>query len=97
MRKLTFKGYIKQYIKELSACGSFCLKKIDKEADRNFRVVALSMLLAQLTNAKVEAVQSQRLKNAFDELKDVKDVEAALKENQLSEEYEKVYKSFFLL
>ena len=94
MRKLTFEGYLKQYIQELSVCASYCLKKVDKEADSNYRVVAPAVLLAKLTGAKTASLQSERLKKAFEACANVGDVEAALEENKLGEEYQKVYKSF---
>ena len=96
MRKLTFAGFLKQYVKEISLCNSYCLKKIDREADNNYRVVAPVALLAKLTaeEGQIHAVQSVRLQNAFHELEKMGDVEKALQNNLLSEDFQKVYKTY---
>ena len=99
MRKLTFEGFLKQYIKALSNCNSYCLKKIEREARSNYRVVAPMALLAKLQadEAKIATVKSERLKKAFTELSNVNDIEKALKNNLLSDEFQKVYKSYLSL
>ena len=96
MRKLTFVGFLKQYVKELSLCNSYCLKKIDREAEQNYRVVAPMALLAKLTagEEQIYAVSSKRLQNAFHELENIADVKTALQNNLLNEDFQKVYKTY---
>lgn len=99
MRKLTFEGFLKQYIKALSSCNSYCLKKVEREAESNYRVVAPMVLLAKMSadEAKIGAIKSERLKKAFAELANVNDIEKALKNNVLSDEFQKVYKTYLTL
>ena len=94
MRKLTFAGFLKQYVKELSLCNSYCLKKIDREADNNYRVVAPVALLAKLTAGEEQIHAVQSVQNAFHKLESIGDVEKALQNNLLSEDFQKVYKTY---
>ena len=95
---LTFQGFLKQYIKSISYCESYCLKKIDKEADRNYRVVAPEVLYIKITHTafQQDMLQSKRLNNAFTELENYNNIEAALQQHLLKEDYQKIYNSYLV-
>lgn len=52
MNKLRFKGYLENYIKDLSSCGSLNVHKLVKETKTNYRLFDSLVLYCALYNKK---------------------------------------------
>lgn len=101
MRKLTFKGFLTQYVKELSYAGTLDLSVLAGEAARdNFRLRA-PLLLYAVKAGKGDLLRSKLLKqeganglliilSALEEA----DVDALLESGSLPKDYLKVWNSF---
>lgn len=96
MKPLTFKGYLKAYLTELSLCGSSSVRKLEKEVERNLRLLEPLVLYAKITldDEQLAKFKNTRVVNALSELKTTSNVENALEHGLLPERYQKVYNSY---
>lgn len=96
MKPLTFKGYLKAYLTELSLCGSSSVRKLEKEVERNLRLLEPLVLYAKITldDEQLAKFKNTRVVNALSELKTISNVENALEHGLLPERYQKVYNSY---
>ncbi len=99
MKPLTFKGFLKAYLTELSSlCGSSSIRKLEKEVDSNLRLLEPLALYAKMTLTKeqLSKTKNNRVRSALKDLESYNDVEQALQEKTLSEAYQKVYNSYLV-
>lgn len=98
MKPLTFKGFLKAYLSELSLCGSSSVRKLEKEVDNNLRLLEPLVLYAKMTLTKeqLSKFKNKRVKGALKDLQLYSDVEYALQKKMLPETYQKVYNSYFI-
>ena len=101
MRKLTFKGFLTQYVKELSYAGTLDLSVLAVEATQDNLRLRAPLLLYATKWGKTKLLKSHLLKlDGADELLNMLsileqgDVEVALENNELPEEFLKVWNSF---
>ena len=96
MKPLTFKGYLKAYLTELSLCGSPSVRKLEKEVERNLRLLEPLVLYAKITldDEQLAKFKNSRVVDALNELNTIGNVENALEHNLLSDNYQKVYNSY---
>ena len=101
MRELTFKGFLSQYVKELSYTGTVDLNTLTSEAlNGNYRLRA-PLLLYAVMNEKSNLLKSHlnsagyqgELLALLDSL-DRPDIEERLEEGAFPTEYQKVWNSF---
>ena len=103
MRELTFKGFLAQYVKELSASGSVNIAALSDEAVAgNYRLRA-PLILYAVTHGKAALLRSCLLKSGCSEelLADLdrfaaSEPEDLLEKGLLPEEYLKVWNSFLV-
>ena len=101
MRKLTFKGFLASYVKELSCAGTLNLRTLAAEAaSTNFRLRA-PLLLYAVVHEKAALLQKQLIEiNCADELLQTLELLAAsnvkelLEQGKLPEAHLKVWNSF---
>jgi len=98
MKPLTFKGFLKAYLSELSLCGSSSVRKLEKEVDSNLRLLEPLALYAKMTlnEEQLSKIKNKRVRSALMYLESYNDVEQALQEKTLSEAYRKVYNSYLV-
>ena len=96
MKPLTFKGFLKSYLTELSLCNSSSVRKLEKEVERNLRLVEPLVLYAKisLNDKQIAKLKSKRIVDELGKLSSISDVETALENNLISENYQKVYTSY---
>ena len=96
MKPLTFKGFLKDYLTELSLCGSSSVRKLEKEVDGNLRLLEPLVLYVKITldDKQRLRLKSQRIVRELKELETVSDVDKALEHNLLSDNYQKIYNSY---
>ena len=101
MRKLTFKGFLAAYVKELSYAGTVDLSVLAGEVTENNYRLRAPLLLYAATHGKAGLLRSKLMEreNAEDLLSmltrlEGSDVEDLLEGGQLPEEYLKVWNSF---
>lgn len=100
MRKLTFKGFLTKYVKELSYSNTLDLKKLAAEVGENHRLRAPLVLYA-IATGKDALLQSclqgvaegDKLRNMLAAMRDC-NLDQLLKDGQAPEEYLKVWNSF---
>ena len=89
MRRLTFKGFLEQYLTELS-CGETCaVSKLDKELDNNLRLREPLALYIALYKPEYQ-VKSEKLQLACDYLCS-REIVSSLEQQKLKPEFNKVY------
>jgi hypothetical protein len=101
MRKLTFKGFLASYVKELSHSGTVDVSALAKEATKdNFRLRAPLVLYA-VVHGKSGLLRRELISNVCKEallqtldILDQSNVEMMLEQGNLPEEYVKVWNSF---
>ena len=101
MRKLTFKGFLTQYVKDLSYAGTTDLATLAEEATHNnFRLRAPLLLYAVkwektdlLRSHFMKADGAEELLHMLSSLEKI-ELEDALENGKLPEEYLKVWNSF---
>ncbi len=101
MRKLTFKGFLASYVKELSHSGTVDVSTLAKEATKdNFRLCAPLVLYA-VVHGKSGLLRRELTSNGCKdeplqtlEILDRSGVEMMLEQGDLPEEYLKVWNSF---
>ena len=101
MRRLTFKGFLAQYVKGLSIAGTMDLTTLAREATaENFRLRA-PLLLYAVTQGKTANLRSALLENGCHDsllnmlsVLECTNVEQALESGALPEDYLKVWTSF---
>lgn len=98
MKPLTFKGFLKVYLSELSLCGTSSVRKLEKEVDSNLRLLEPLVLYAKMTLTKEQLLKfkNKRVMGALKELQQYSDLEQALKNKKLPEAYQKVYNSYLV-
>lgn len=98
MKPLTFTGFLKKYLTDLSLTGTCAVRKLEKEVDRNLRLVEPLVLYAKLTmnETQLAKLKNFRLVSALKELSSVSDVEKALENNLLYSDFQKVYNSYLV-
>lgn len=98
MKPLTFKGFLKAYLCELSLCGSLSIRKLEKEVDSNLRLLEPLVLYAKITLTKeqLSRLKNKRVQSALKVLENHSDVEQALQNKKLPEAYQKVYNSYLV-
>ena len=103
MRELTFKGFLKQYVKSLSFANTNGLYKLAMEADSNNprlrEPLLLYALLSEKENVLLQAAKGSGLRSEYVGLLaqyDKHSMEVALRNNDpsLPERYIRVYKSY---
>lgn len=99
MKPLTFKGFLKSYLTELSSCNSSAVTKLCKEVSSNLRLAEPLALYIKMTCGKeqINKINNKILNNLLNELSDISDVEKALQNNLLSSDFQKVYNSYTVL
>ncbi len=85
MRELTFKGFLKMYIKDLSDENTLCITKLHQEAKSNYRLREPLLLYSHM-------ISYANMSDSY--LSRFSDVEKALKNDLMTEEYQKVYRSY---
>ena len=103
MRALTFKGFLTQYVKELSQTNTLNLKTLAREAeDGNYRLAAPLVLYALVTEKKDSLHRSLGSSVTADEMRrDLQafsgaDVEQMLSSGKAPRDYAKVWESFLV-
>lgn len=98
MKPLTFKGFLKAYLCELSLCGSSSVRKLEKEVDSNLRLLEPLALYAKMTLSReqLSRFKNKRVKSALKELQTYIDIEYALQKKMLPAAYQKVYNSYLV-
>lgn len=98
MKQLTFKGFLKSYLTELSLCESSSITKLCKELDDNFRLLEPLTLYIKMTSTSEQQlkIKNEAVNDALYSLLNINDVELALKNNLLSDNYQKVYNSYLV-
>lgn len=96
MRNLTFKGFLQQYLKELSLCGSCGINRLSKELENNARLLEPLALFSVITeNDKyVNKIDNNMLKEEVEKLATFSNIEDSLKNGLLGPRYTKVYVSY---
>ena len=89
MRTLTFKGFLEQYLTELSHSGTCAISKLEKELSSNLRLREPMALYVKLYKEEYNA-KSFKLAEALDYLSEY-DVMQALQKHSLKNEFDKVY------
>lgn len=99
MKTLTFKGFLKSYLIELSFCNSSAVTKLCKEVSSNLRLAEPLTLFIKMTCTKeqINKINSSIINSLLKELSDVYDVEKALQNNLLSDNFQKVYNSYIVV
>ena len=92
MRKLTFKGFLEQYLTELSYDEACAISKLEKELAGNLRLREPMALYVSLYKAEYRA-KSSKLAEALDYLSEY-DVMQALQKHLLKNEFNKVYVAY---
>ena len=92
MRKLTFKGFLEQYLTELSHSGTCAVSKLEKELSGNLRLREPMALYVKLYKAGYR-VKAPKLSEALTYLSEF-DVMQALQEHSLRSEFDKVYVAY---
>lgn len=103
MRKLTFKGFLASYVKELSCAGTVNLRTLAGEAaSTNFRLRA-PLLLYAVVHGKTALLRKHLMENdcadellQMLELLDASDVVDLLEQGKLPEAYLKIWNSFLV-
>lgn len=102
MRKLTFKGFLEKYLRELSGHDTLSINKLTQEANQNARLVAPLVLYAVCTG-KVGLLLRATSKSAFDVryisvIMHYSESELARhfskKDENIPDEYRKVFKAY---
>lgn len=98
MRQLTLKSFLKRYLKDLSLTHTSSIRQLDKEIDSNIRLLEPLVLYSKIT---LNEEQTYKLNNValVQELKNMTDicnVEEALKNHSLSNNYQKIYNSYLV-
>ena len=103
MRALTFKGFLTQYVKELSKANTLSLKTLAREAETdNYRLVAPLVLYALATEKSASLLRSLGDSAAADELRRViqafneAGAERLLSSGKAPGEYMKVWDAFMV-
>lgn len=96
MRNLTFKGFLQQYLKELSLCGSCGVVRLSKELENNARLLEPLALYAVLINNNeyFSKINNQALISEIKKLTAFDDIEDSLSKGFLGIGYTKVYNSY---
>ena len=101
MRKLTFKGFLTQYVKELSCTGTVDLAILASEAAHNNYRLRAPLLLYAVKSGKADLLRSYLAKlDGVDALLSMlsalegENVEEMLEDGKLPEDYLKVWNSF---
>lgn len=98
MKPLTFTGFLRKYLLDLSLTRTCSVRKLEKEVDRNLRLLEPLALYAKLTmnETQLSKLKNPRLLSALNNLHSVNDIEKALKNKQLSSDFQKVYTSYLV-
>lgn len=103
MRKLTFKGFLSQYVKNLSYSNTLDIKRLAKEATtNNLRLRAPLVLYALASSKKDQLIDAlSDCSNASDMVKmldffESSDLETQLGKGNVPEDYSKVWNSFLV-
>ncbi len=101
MRKLTFKGFLAKYVKELSYAGTADLSTLAREAIKDNPRLRAPLLLYAVTHGKADLLRSSLIKsnyngNLLDLLQtlEASDVEDALEAGLLPRDYLKAWNSY---
>lgn len=96
MRNLTFKGFLQQYLKELSLCGSCGVVRLSKELENNARLLEPLALYVVLTSNRkyINRINNQALIVEIKKLSAFDDIEDLLSKGRLGTRYNKVYISY---
>ena len=102
MRKLTFKGFLTRYVKELSYSNTLDLKKLAAEVAENHRLRAPLVLYAVVTGKDALLQDHLQKVKGGDQLCAMlstlrnKDVEKLLEDKEAPDEYLKVWNSYLV-
>ncbi|WP_294835931.1 hypothetical protein [uncultured Eubacterium sp.] len=98
MKQLTFVGFLKSYLCELSLCESSSITKLCKEADHNLRLIEPLTLFIKMTKNEEQQnkIKCDLVKEELNQLQNINNVELALKNKLLSTDYQKVYNSYLV-
>lgn len=93
MRKLEFKGFLEQYLTDLSLCGSCAITKLEKELPNHPRLREPLTLYVTLYRPEYAAKETL-LQEARNELQHYRNLVAALQAQQLPHDYQKVFQVY---
>ena len=103
MRKLTFKGFLSQYVKNLSYSNTLDIKRLAREATTsNLRLCAPWVLYALASSKKDQLINAlSNCSNASEMIKMLdflgcSDLESQLEKGDVPEDYLKVWNSFLV-
>lgn len=98
MKQLTFKGFLKNYLIELSKCESSSINKLCEEVNSNLRLLEPLVLYIKITTTleQQKRIKNELVNDKLCELYNISDVEKALKNNLLSDDFQKVYNSYLV-
>lgn len=96
---LTFKGFLKSYLVELSFCNSSAVTKLCKEVNSNLRLAEPLSLYIKMTckEEQINKINNGIVKELLKELANISDVEKASQNNLLSDNFQKVYNSYVVI
>ena len=96
MKQLTFLGFLKKYLKDLSLCESCSVTKLEKELDKNIRLLEPLTLYIKMimTETQISSIKNQKLQASLLQTNNISNVEEALQREIMSENFQKVYTSY---
>lgn len=98
MKELTFKGFLKSYLAELSCCSSYAPTKLCKEVKSNLRLAEPLVLYIKLSYDEnyQKKVNSQIINELLSELSGYEDIEFALMNELLPYKFQRIYDSYIV-
>jgi len=98
MSALTFKGFLKRYLSDLSLTKTYSPFKLEKELNENLRLLEPLVLYIKLTmkSEQIDKFRDSRLIAALFEFEKIEDIEETLENKLLREPYQKVYNSYLV-